>query len=157
MVVLRHIAVPLANEQDVAETARALEPYLDDIHRATGIHVIETRPGAINKAPIEKRRADAEAFLESFESRLGERVLVDTRIAFGTDIAETIIETANEVGATAVAFRSQGRGRLARLLSENTAERLVIDPPLPVLSLAEGPREVSDSTPQRNYPDVEGA
>jgi len=156
MVVLRHVAVPIANDDDVAETATALDPYLDEIHRVTGIHVIETRPGAVNKAPLEKRRADAERFLAAFESRLAGRVGADTRIVFGADIAEMIAETADEVGATAIAFRSRGSGRLARLLSGNTTARLVTDPDLPVLSLGEGQRRLGESAPRRKRPDVEG-
>jgi nucleotide-binding universal stress UspA family protein len=156
MVVLRHVAVPLASDDDVAETAAALDPYLDEIHRVTGVHVIETRPGAVNKAPIEKRRADAEEFLAVFESRLAGSVIVDTRIAFGADVVGTIVETAAEVGATAVVFRSRGSGRLVRLFSGDTSTRLVTDPDLPVLSLAGGQRRPSESTPRRNRPDVEG-
>lgn len=156
MVALQHVAVPLANDEDVTRTATALDPYLDEINRATGIHVIETRPGAVNKAPMEKRRADAETFLSAFESRLSGRVIVETRIAFGANVAETIVETADEVGATAIVFRSRGSGRLARLLSGNTTARLVTDPALPVLSLAAGQRQLSESTPRRNRPEVEG-
>jgi nucleotide-binding universal stress UspA family protein len=156
MVILQHVAVPIANDDDAAETATALEPCLEEIHRVTGIHVIETRPGAVNKAPMEKRRADAEQFLATFESQLSGRVVVDTRIAFGADVAETIVETADEVGATAIAFRSRGSSRLARLLSGNTTARLVTDPDLPVLSLAESRGRPSEPAPRRKRPDVEG-
>jgi nucleotide-binding universal stress UspA family protein len=148
MVVLQHVVVPIATDEDVAETAAALRPYLDEIHRVTLIHVIETRTGAVNKAPTAKRRADARGFLSAFESRLDGRVVVDTRISFGASVAETIVETAQEVGATAIAFRSRGSSRLARLLSGNTTARLVTDPDVPVLSLAEGQRRLADSTRQ---------
>ncbi|AUV84117.1 universal stress protein (plasmid) [Salinigranum rubrum] len=156
MVVLRHVAVPVANDEDVVETAAALEPYLDEIHRATLIHVIETRPGAVNKAPMEKRRDDAREFLSVFESRLDGRVIVDTRIVFGADVAETIVETADAVEATVIIFRSRGSGRLARLLTGNTTARLVNDPELPVLSLAEEQPHVLDSIQRTKRPDVEG-
>jgi len=137
MVILQHVVVPVANEPDVDTTAAALSPYLDDIDRVTLVHVIETRPGAVNKAPTEKRRTDAHEFLSALESQLRGRVIVKTRIVFGPRVAETIIETALEVGATAIAFRSRGSSRLARLLTGNTTVRLVTDPDVPVLSLAE--------------------
>lgn len=156
MVVLRHVAVPVANDEDAVETVTALDPYLDEIHRVTGIHVIETRRGAVNKAPTDKRRADAEEFLSAFESRLRGRAVVDTRIAFGADVAEMIVGTADEAGATAIAFRSRGSGRFARLLSGNTTARLVTDPVLPVLSLAEGRRRLGESPPGENRSDVGG-
>jgi len=155
MVVLRHVVVPVANEEDGTETAAALAPYLDAIHRTTLVHVIETRPGTANKAPVEKRRADAEEFLSAFESRLDGRATVDTRITFGADVAETIVETALDVGATAIAFRSRESGRLARLLSGNTTARLVRDPDVPVLSLAEGRRRIAESAPRTQGIDVE--
>jgi nucleotide-binding universal stress UspA family protein len=136
MVVLRHVVVPVAGEADVGATAAALVPYVDRIDRVTAVHVIETRPGAVDKAPVEKRRADAAAFLAAFESRLDGRVPVDTRVAFGDDVATAVVETALDVEATAVAFRSRGSGRLVRLLSGDTTTRLVTDPEVPVISLA---------------------
>jgi nucleotide-binding universal stress UspA family protein len=155
MVVLRHVAVPVANGEDAVETAAALEPYLDEIHRATPIHVVETRPGAVDKAPVERRRADARAFLSAFESRLDGRVAVDTRVVFGATVAEAVVETADAVGATAIAFRSRGSGRLARLLSGDTTARLVVDPALPVLSLAGARPRVVESTRRADGSDVE--
>jgi nucleotide-binding universal stress UspA family protein len=148
MALLRHSLVPVASEQDATETAAALTPHLAQIGRITFLNVIESRPGAVNKAPTEKLRADAERFLASLSSEFGERVAVDTRIVVGPDVAQTILDTAADVDATAIVFRSRRRGRLVRLLSGQTASGLVTDPTVPVVSLAarsEYPEPVDDT------------
>lgn len=136
MAIRRHVAVPGATDGTIATTAAARGPDLDEIHRATLIRVIETRPGAINDAPTHKRRTDAETSRSQFESRLDERVTVDSRIVDGADGAETIVESAHDVGATAIAVRARGSPWLLCVRSGNTTSRLVTDPAILVLSLA---------------------
>lgn len=135
MGLLHHVLVPVASEEDARETASALEPYLTDINRMTAVHVIEKGGGSIDKAPVEKRRTDAESLLAAFESAIGESADVDTRIEFGTDVGDTIVETALEAGATAIAFRPRGGSGIVRMLTGNTAEDLVMEPALPVIAL----------------------
>ncbi|MFW5918131.1 MAG: universal stress protein [Haloferacaceae archaeon] len=135
MSMLDHVVVPVASEDDAETTCAALEPYLDEIERVTAIHVIEKAGGAVDKAPIGKRREDAAEYLALVEARIGDSVALDTRTAFGTDVVETIFREAIEVDATAIAFAPRGGSRLVRLLSGDTATRLVTDPDLPVVSL----------------------
>jgi nucleotide-binding universal stress UspA family protein len=137
MELLGQIVVPVADEDDAAATATALSPYLDRIEHITAVHVIEKGGGVIDKAPVEKRRADAAALLSTFEERLDGTVAVDTRVAFGTDVVDTIVETALDVNAAAVVFYPRGGSRLTRLLSGDTAGRLVAGATLPIVSLAE--------------------
>ncbi len=143
MVLLDHVLVPVASDEDAHATCAALRPYLDAVERVTALHVIEKRPNAVDKAPVEKRREDAAAFLGIVEATLGDVVGVDTRTAFGTDVVETVFEEAVDADATAVAFRPRGGGRLARLLAGDTATRLVTAPPRPVLALPEAETEVA--------------
>lgn len=145
MVLLRHSLVPVASAGDATETATALAPHLDQIDRVTLLHVIETRPGAINKAPTEKLQADAERFLAGLASTLDDRVTVEHRIVFGDDVAQTILDTAVDARATAIVFRSRERGRLVRLLSGTTASGLVTNPTVPVVSLADHRADVDAS------------
>ena len=135
MTLLDHVLVPVATESDAETTCRALEPYLAEVERVTAVHVIEKAGGAMDKAPLEKRREDAAEFLAVVDSRLGDRVAVDTRTAFGTDVVEALFEAAADAGATAVVFRPRGESRLVRLLSGDTASDLVTDPALPVVAL----------------------
>lgn len=135
MALLDHVLVPIASEEDAEATAAALGPYLEEVQRVTAVHVIEKAGGAIDKAPLEKRQEDAAEFLAIVDSRLSDRVAVDTRTAYGTDVVEALLEAAADAGATAIAFRPRGGSRIRRLLTGDTATRLVIDAEIPVVSL----------------------
>ncbi len=153
MTLLERVVVPVADEQDSRATAAAVSRQLDGVESVVAVHVVEKGGGAVDKAPVEQRRADAAAFLSVVESRLDDRVTVETRVAFGTDVAETVVETALDAEATAIAFRPRGGSRLVRFLSGDTAARLVTDPELPVVSLGAGnavgsaPRHPASSPP----------
>jgi nucleotide-binding universal stress UspA family protein len=135
MALLERVVVPVASEDDAVATVTALSPYLDSVQCLIVVHVIEKGGGVVDKAPLAKRRADATAFLATVESGLDAEVTIETRIEFGTNVAETIVETALDASATAIAFRPRGGNRLARLLSGDVAARLVADSELPVVSL----------------------
>lgn len=135
MTLLGHVLAPVASAEDARATADALEPYLDEIQRVTAVHVIEKAGGAIDKAPVEKRREDAAEFLAIVDAELGESVAVDTRIEFGTGVADTIVETGVDAGASAIAFRPRGESRIVQLITGDTANTLVTNPRLPVISL----------------------
>jgi nucleotide-binding universal stress UspA family protein len=135
MALLDHPVVPVADPADAAATATALSQHLDGARRITALHVVEKGGGAIDKAPMARRVADAEAFLSTVEARLADEVPVATRVEFGTSVADTIVATALDVGATAIAFRPRGGSRLVRFLSGDTASRLLSEPALPVVSL----------------------
>jgi nucleotide-binding universal stress UspA family protein len=135
MSLLERVVVPVANETDSVATATALSRYLDDVQSVVAVHVIEKGGGVADKAPMEKRQTDAAEILSVVESRLGDAVTVETRVAFGTNVADTIVETALDADATAIAFCPRGGSRLARFLSGDTAARLVTAPTLPVVSL----------------------
>ncbi|KTG14440.1 universal stress protein, partial [Haloferax profundi] len=139
MGILDHVVVPIADETDAVETADALNLYLDRIRRITAIHVIEKGGGVVDKAPMGKRRADAAHYLSVFDVQLDGIVDIEMRMSFGTNVAETILETANDVEATAIAYRPRGGSRLVRLLSGDTGTRLVTDGELPVVSLGKHP------------------
>jgi len=130
-----HLVVPVASEDDARATCAALRPYLDAVERVTGVHVVEKAGGAVDKAPLEKRREDAAEFLAIVESEIGDAVAVDTRTAFGTDVVDAIFAEAADAGATAVAFRPRGGSRIVRLLSGDTASNLITDPEIPVIAL----------------------
>jgi nucleotide-binding universal stress UspA family protein len=132
---LNRVLVPIASEADARATAAALRPHLDGIDRVVVLHVIEKGGGVVDKAPLEKRQADAEEFLGVAEAEVADDVTVDTRVAYGTDVVETVFDVATEVDATAVAFRPRGGSRIARLLSGDTATKLATNPMIPTVSL----------------------
>lgn len=135
MGLFQHVLVPVASEDDVTATCAALEPFLDDLDRVTAVHVIEKSGGGIDKAPLEKRKADASSFLAAVEERLADAVAVDTGTYFGTDVVDTLFEAAAERDADAIAFRARGGSRIARVLAGDLASKLVTDPAVPVVSL----------------------
>lgn len=137
MAIFDHVLVPVVTDEDAHATCDALEPYLDDLERVTAIHVIEKAGGGIDKAPLEKREEDAAEFLAIVDSRLGGsgEVTVDTQTVYGTDIVDTLFETAVETEADAVAIRVRGGGRLMRLLTGDVPTELITDPIVPVISL----------------------
>lgn len=141
MTPLDHVLVPVASAEDAEATCEALDPFLGDIERVTAVHVIEKAGGAPDKAPLEKRRADAEEFLTLVETCLNDGVSVDTRIAYGTDVVTTLFDEAEDVGATAFAFRPRGGSRFVRLLTGDTATKLVTESEIPVVSLPDPEEE----------------
>jgi nucleotide-binding universal stress UspA family protein len=140
MTLLERVVVPVADESDAVATATALTPYLDEMRHVTMVHVIEKGGGAVDKAPMEKRRADTMEALSTVESRLEGDVTVATRVAFGTSVAETILEIAIDTGARALVFRPREANRLVRFLSGDTAIRLVTAAEVPIVTVtAESP------------------
>jgi nucleotide-binding universal stress UspA family protein len=158
MGLLERVVVPVADGRDAAATATALSQCLDEVRHVTVLHVVEKGGGVVDKAPMERRLTDATGFLSTVESGLGDEVTVETRVEFGTDVAETIVETALDAGATAIAFRPRGGSRLVRLLSGDTAIRLVTDAELPVVSLhpADGTRSSPERPPRAHGPGDDG-
>ncbi len=135
MALFEHLLIPIATDSDAESTCAALEPYLDSVEQITAIHVIEKGGGTMDKAPLGKRKEDGERLLSEVESTLSESVSVDTSIAYGTDLVETIFDAAVTADADAVAFRARGGSRITRLLSGSTTSKLVTDPVVPVVSL----------------------
>lgn len=132
---LDHVLVPIASQEDAVATCAALDRFLDSIERVTAVHVIEKADGAPDKAPLAKRREDAAEFLATVDSRLGDVVAVDIRIVYGTDVVDRLFEEAEATGVTALAFRPRSGSRFVRLLTGDTATRLVTESELPVVSL----------------------
>jgi nucleotide-binding universal stress UspA family protein len=135
MSIMDRIVVPVATPEDAQETCRALEPHLDEVEVVVAVHVIEKAGGAMDKAPLEKREEDAEEILGIVENRLGDEVTVSTRIVYDTDVVDGIFGAAEDADATSVVFVSREGGRLIRLLSGDTATRIVSEAPIPVVAL----------------------
>jgi nucleotide-binding universal stress UspA family protein len=154
MSLLERVVVTVADERDAVATATALSRHLDEVQSVVAVHVIEKGGGVADKAPMAKRRADAAEILATFESRLTDAVAVETRVAFGTNVADTVVETALDADATAIAFCPRGGNRLLRFLSGDTAARLVTAPVLPVVSLTAGSDALS-SEPRTRDSDTE--
>ncbi|MFC4543727.1 universal stress protein [Halosolutus amylolyticus] len=127
---LAHVLVPVAHEADARVTARALEPY--DPDRVTALHVVEKGEGVPDKTPVEQSEelaADAFAAVrEVFPD-------ADDHVAYGRNVAKSIFAAADEVDASAIAYRAREGGRLARFLSGDLTLKLVTQADRPVVAL----------------------
>lgn len=132
----KRVLVPVASPVDAEATARALTGYLD---RTGGVavvtHVIEKAGGAPDKASVEQRKGFAQEIFDVVAERLANSVPVETRIAYGTDVAETIFDVADEADATAIVVTPREGSRWIRLLTGDVALSLVTESDRPVVVL----------------------
>jgi nucleotide-binding universal stress UspA family protein len=154
-----HAVLPVADPDDASATARAALSQLRRADgRATLVHVVEKAGGAPDKAGVEQREAYAGETFAAAHGVLGDAIDVDERLAFGTDVAETIFEVADEVGATCITFTPRGGSRWIRLLTGDVALSLVTDTDRPVVVLpAVGDDEDAPETSENANADGEGS
>ncbi|MFA9417916.1 universal stress protein [Natrinema sp. HArc-T2] len=127
---LAHVLVPVANENDAEKTALALEPY--DPDKVTVLHVVEKGEGVPDKTPVEQSENIA---AESYAAV--RRVFPDANdhTAYARDVVAAIFEAADEVDASAIAYRSRGGNRLMQFLSGDHSLKLVTQANRPVIAL----------------------
>lgn len=127
---LDHVLVPVANEADARATARALEPY--DPDRVTVLHVVEKGGGVPDKTPVEQSEALAEAAFDAVRSVFPD---ADDHMAYAREIVPAIFQAADEVGASAIVYRSRGGGRVMQFFSGDLSMKLVTQADRPVVAL----------------------
>lgn len=132
---LEHVLVPVVSERDARTTAQAILPHLEETGgRVTVVHVVEKAGGAPDKASVEQRELEAKDAFEAFGNELSSSdVSYETEIRYGTDVAETIIETADDVDASAIVFTPRGGSRWLRLLTGDVSLSLVTESDRPVV------------------------
>jgi nucleotide-binding universal stress UspA family protein len=133
---LSHVLLPVAHKEDALATARELEPYQPE--RVTALHVVEKGGGVPDKTPVEQSE---ELAAESYQSVRTVFPDADDHTAYGRDIVAKIFEAAEEVDASAIAYRSRGGNRLMQFLSGDLSLKLVTNTDRPVIAL---PRTDSD-------------
>ncbi|MFW5921697.1 MAG: universal stress protein [Halodesulfurarchaeum sp.] len=125
-----HFLVPVANESDAEETARRLQEL--EFDHLTVCHVIEQTPGWPDPLSVEQANAEAEKSFGAFREFVPD---IDTEIRHRSDVVGAIIETAETVGASAIAFRPRKGNRIIRLLSGDRSLSLVTSADRPVIAL----------------------
>lgn len=130
---LDHVLLPVAHEADALATARALEPY--DPVQVTALHVVEKGGGVPDKTPVEQSEDLA---AESYAAVRTVFPDADDHTAYDRDIVGAIFDAVDEVGASAIAYRSRDGNRLMRFLSGDLSIKLVTRSHVPVIAL---PRE----------------
>lgn len=128
----QHVLVPVANEEDAATTASLLESY--EFERIAVLHVVEKGEGVPDKTPVEQSTQVAEAAFETFRETFPD---AETETAYRRDIVKGIFEVADEINASAIAFRPRGGSRLIQWLSGDRTLRLVTEADRPVITIPE--------------------
>jgi nucleotide-binding universal stress UspA family protein len=116
----------------------------------TVLHVVEKGDGAPDKTPVEQSERLADEAFAIVRERLPDAT---GEVRYGTDVVETILDAAEEVDATATAFRPREGGTIARLLTGDLSARLIREAARPVIALPE-PREGGDTAeydPDRDH------
>lgn len=133
---LDHVLVPVAQEEDAARTAAALEPYRPT--QVTALHVVEKAMGAPDKTPVKQSEAVAAASYRAVQAVFP---TANERTAYARDVVQAIFDVADEVDATSIAFRSRGGSRLAQFLTGDLSLKLVTQADRPVIAL---PRDTAE-------------
>ncbi len=133
------ILLPVANEEDATRTCEAIIEHLSeeaDTTDVVAVHVIEKADGAPDKAPLAARQEQAERIfriVKQYAQTLGYDV--ETRLVYGTDVLESLLDVAVEADTTSILFVPRPGGRLTRLLTGDLSAQLVLESPVPVISL----------------------
>ena len=133
---LDHVLVPVAHGEDALRTAKALVPYNPD--HVTALHVVEKAGGAPDKTPVEQSE---EVAAESYAAVRTIFSDADTHTAYARDVVGAIFEAADEVDASAIAYRSRGGNRVMHFLSGDLSLKLVTEGNRPVIALPSGQSE----------------
>ncbi|TQQ82801.1 universal stress protein [Halonotius terrestris] len=133
---LAHVLLPVATVNDAAATASALAPY--EPEHVTVLHVIEKGDGSPDKTPVEQSEEIAEEAAAAVRAEFPD---ADLHTAYSRNVVDAIFESADEVNASAIAYRSRGGSRLVQFLSGDLSVKLVTRADRPVIAL---PRDADD-------------
>lgn len=128
------IAIPLVSEADAKASCQALRPFLSSRTEVIVVHVIQKAGGGIDPVSMDRRKAQATQIFEKCSQVLDKDVrTITTTITFQTDIVEGIREAGRDYDADIIAFTPRGASRIRKLISGDTAFKLVHRAERPVL------------------------
>jgi nucleotide-binding universal stress UspA family protein len=127
---LSHILVPVATEKDARATATQLAQYNPE--HVTVLHVVEKGEGTADKTPVEQSEEIAEQAFAAVREVFPD---ADDHTAYARNVVQAIFDAAEEVEASAIAYRSRGGNRLMQFLSGDLSLKLVTKADRPVIAL----------------------
>ena len=83
---------------------------------------------------------------DAVHEQLDDDTTVETEVAYGTDVAETVFDVADEVDATAIVFTPRGGSRWIQLLTGDVALDLITGTDRPVVVLPDHDERADDAT-----------
>jgi nucleotide-binding universal stress UspA family protein len=138
---LSNVLIPVASEDDARTTMHAVLPRLGaEDGTGTLLFVVEKAGGALDKAAVEQQEAYAGDVFEAAGDVVRDAnrsASFDTDVAYGSDVAQSIIDAAHEIDATAIVFTPRQRSRWTELLTGNVARDLIEESDVPVITLPE--------------------
>ncbi|WP_229110560.1 universal stress protein [Halapricum desulfuricans] len=143
--VLQRTIVPVADPDDAAATTEAVASHVDDVGGTViAVHVIEKAGGALDKASVEQREQAARDLFAVVRDGLSDTdITLETEILYGTDVAQTLIDAAHDLDASAIVFTPRGGSRWQKLLSGDVTHHLLNNTDVPILAFPE--EDVSES------------
>lgn len=129
---LERVVVPVASEEVAEQTATMGRAYLRDDSEVHVLHVVQEDQDYAATTD-EEWEAFAEEAFEVFRETYGEDVTTELR--HGADIADTIVETAADLDASAILFVPRGGSRMRQIMSGDVARELVSESAVPVVAL----------------------
>lgn len=132
---LDHVLVPVATEADARNTATVLAPY--DPDQVTVVHVVEKGGGVPDKVPLEQAKRIAESAFAAFREKFPDAA---DQLVYREQVVDGVVEAAENVGASAIAFQPREGSRLVRFLAGDHSLKLVTKANRPVISLPGGDR-----------------
>jgi nucleotide-binding universal stress UspA family protein len=111
------LAEPAGASLTLVRVVEPLAPPATDLH---GLPVVMEDPSV-----LDRRRADALAYLERLADPLRWRLKVDTRVLVHAHPATALIKEAGARGCDVIALETRGRGGLPRLFLGSVADKVV--------------------------------
>jgi len=136
------VLLPVADPDDADASAEALANH--EFGSVMVVHVVEKAGGGVDKASVEQREEHAEEMFDAARAHLDDPAAVETDIVYGTDVAESIFDAAEDYDATAIVITPRGGSRWIRLLTGDVALSLVTENDRPVVVLPDTDRADGD-------------
>lgn len=130
------VVVPVADRDDAASTAATLRSYVAGDSRVIAVHVLEKAGGPPDNASLEQREQRAvEVFSIVTEGFADSGVVLESELRYGTDIASTVVDAADDRSARGIVFTPRGGRRWRKLLTGDVTHNIVRSSGIPIVVL----------------------
>jgi nucleotide-binding universal stress UspA family protein len=130
--VLTRLLLPVADEADAEATCEAVRSYVEaGSAELIVLHVVDASNGATDNPPPKPTDAVFDPFRETFSDDV---VSVRAKTRAGTDVLDEIVQTADDVGATAIGVLPRPKNFLSRIFpKDENVSKLVSKANVPIV------------------------